>query len=166
MFKSLPSLSGFASFQPINKYLHQNKILKRFFFTCIRRTFLCPSALCCMFIFYSGLQQQHSIKWHDIFQKSRQNIYHSLPLKKRSIGYLYSPLFTFSFTGSADKHLSPERQSPYYSDPSKALFQVTHNRQWLQMRLQWRWLGISGPNKQTVLLEWLSVQHGHQFKYL
>lgn len=43
------------------------------------------------------------------------------------------------------------------------LLQVTHNRQWLRMRLWWRWLGIWRPNKQSVLLERLSLQLGNDF---
>lgn len=40
---------------------------------------------------------------------------------------------------------------------------MTHNRQWLQIRLQWRLLGVSRTNTQTVLLERLSLQPGNQF---
>lgn len=43
------------------------------------------------------------------------------------------------------------------------LLQVSHNRRWLQIRLQWRWLGISGPNNQTVLLYRVSPKPGSQF---
>lgn len=46
------------------------------------------------------------------------------------------------------------------------LLQVTHNRQWLQIRLRRRWLGISGTNSQTVLLERLSLQPGNHFFFL
>lgn len=46
------------------------------------------------------------------------------------------------------------------------LLQVTHNRQWLQIRLRRRWLGISGTNSQTVLLQRLSLQPGNHLFFL
>ncbi len=77
-----------------------------------------------------------------------------------------------SVTGSADTQLSPASSCrpglPLLQGSIKALIllQVSHNRRWLQIRLQWRWLGISGPNNQTVLLERLSLQLGNHFCYI